>query len=186
MMIFVGRALSKYMKKYVIHILAVPALGPDSVDLPLEKCAAIICTIRTNPYIDNEFKENKLLLDFLDVEDETMDRAFNRIHAGMIINFINNLPDEVSDLYVCCSKGGSRSPACAAALLRMSGRSDMDVWQNPFYTPNTLVYKTLCREYGIYVSDEMVKTYCEINDLAYKMAQKNGNAGEYERWQILF
>ena len=176
----------RYIKQYVIHILAVPALGPDAVDLPLDKCAAIICTIRTNSFIDNAFGDNKLILNFLDVEDETMDGAFNRIHARKIINFINNLPDDVSDLYICCSKGGSRSPGCAAAILRMSGRSDMDVWLNPYYTPNTLVYKTLCREYGIPVSDEMVKRYCEMNDLAYKEAKVKGNAGKYERWQILF
>lgn len=39
------------IRKYVIHILAVTALNNDAVDLPLEKCAFILCTSRTNRLI---------------------------------------------------------------------------------------------------------------------------------------
>ena len=75
-----------------------------------------------------------------------------------IIRFLRQLPKSVTDLYVCCSKGGSRSPAVAAAVLRMSGRSDKAVWDNPYYVPNWLVYQSLV---------------------------KNGGVSEYERWQII-
>ena len=105
--------------------------------------------------------------------------------AIVIIKFISNLPECITDLYICCSKGGSRSTGCAAALMLMSNRSDDDVWKNPYYTPNYLVFRELCREFGIDMSDEAVSDRLRINDEAYKTAQKNKNAGKYERWQIL-
>ena len=176
----------KYIKKYPLHILAVPALCYDIFDIPMYQCAVIICTGRSNAFIENEIRKNKLVLDFLDVEDEKLPGAFTRWDARKITSFIRDLPDEVSDIYVCCSKGGSRSAGCAAALLRMSGRSDKDVWRNPYYTPNTLVYKILCREFGILMPDIFVWILCRINDRAYKKAQKKKSSGKYERWQILF
>lgn len=178
--------MNHQLKKYVIHILAVPALTYDVFDIPLENCAFIICTNRSNYTIDNIIQKNKLVLDFLDVEDADLPRAFNRGHARKIIQFLLNLPSNVSDIYVCCSKGGSRSAGCAAALLKMSGRNDKKVWLNPYYTPNILVYKILCREYGIFMPDWRVDLLNKLNEWAFRKAQKKGNSGKYERWQILF
>ena len=95
-----------------------------------------------------------------------------------------NLPDEVTDLYVCCSKGMSRSAAVAAALLRMSGRSDDPVWLNPYYVPNILVYYVLCKEAGIPITPDQVLFKQKQNEEAYKKLQQ-GVPCEYERWQIL-
>ena len=110
------------IKKYTIHILAVPALQPGVFDLPPERNAVIICTGRTNSYIDNYIKKNKLVLNFPDYEDPGLVGSFNGAHARVIIRFVRSLPKTVTDVYVCCSKGGSRSAAVAAALLRMSER----------------------------------------------------------------
>ena len=174
------------MKKYVIHILAVPAVSGKVFDIPYSNCAIILCTSRSNAFIDS-IRCEKLVLDFLDVEDRRHDRAFDRACASTIISFINKLPANISDLYVCCSKGGSRSAGCAAALMLMSGRSDRDVWRNPFYTPNTLVFRLLCQEYGIFMPMIFVRWRKWINERSFKKAQKrNGDTGEYERWQILF
>ena len=94
------------------------------------------------------------------------------------------LPDEVTDLYVCCSKGQSRSAAVAAALLRMSGRSDDPVWLNPYYNPNTLVYYRLCREAGILVTPLEVQIKRKQNEKAYLDLQE-GKPTKFERWQII-
>ncbi len=173
-----------YIKKYVIHILAVTAISESVFDIPLEDCAMITLTTRTTPGL-NRIKIRKLVVDIQDVESTELYGAFTREHARMIIKFISNLPECITDLYICCSKGGSRSTGCAAALMLMSNRSDDDVWKNPYYTPNYLVFRELCREFGIDMSDEAVADRLRINDEAYKTAQENKNAGKYERWQIL-
>ena len=172
------------LRKYVIHILAIGAINCDTFDLPPEQNAIIVCTDRDNKYLSLCLPENILIINFPDVENDKYPGAFNRAHARKIIKFVSNLSDDVTDIYVCCSKGGSRSPAVAAALLRMSGRSDKDVWYNPYYVPNTLVYLRLCREYGFLTNKFTVWIRNLINKIAFSMVQK-GKQTKYERWQIL-
>lgn len=74
--------------------------------------------------------------------------------------------------------------AVAAALLRMSGRSDDPVWLSPFYCPNTLVYYILCREAEIPVSQIEVWIRKQQNRRAYLRARR-GKPSKYERWQII-
>ena len=105
-------------------------------------------------------------------------------YARVIIKFVRRLPKTVTDIYVCCSKGGSRSAAVAAALLRMSGRSDAPVWDNPYYVPNTLVYYRLCREFGLPVTRLSVWLKNRRNQRAYRKLQR-GEPCKYERWQII-
>ena len=174
------------IKPYTLHILGIRAMSADVFDLPPENNAVIVCCKRDNAFISEELDPNKVLwINFPDVEDRHYPDAFNRIHARIIIQFIYGLPDSVTDIYICCAKGGSCSPAVAAALLRASGRSDRDVWEKPFYNPNTLVYLRLCREFGLKTNG--LSTYCRkwINERAYKKAQKEKGSVKYERWQIL-
>lgn len=152
--------------------------------MPPERNAVIICTGRTNSYIDNYIKKNKLVLNFPDYEDPGLFGSFNGAHARVIIRFVRSLPKTVTDVYVCCSKGGSRSAAVAAALLRMSGRNDASVWDNPYYVPNKLVYYRLCREYGLFVTRLSVWIKTGRNHRAYRRLQQ-GEPCKYERWQII-
>ena len=172
-------------KKYAIHILPVPAIEADAFELPMEKNALISCTERTNRFLSGDDISYKLILPFPDVETADYPGAFNGAHAREIIKFIRNLPDCVTELYVCCSKGGSRSTALAAAILKASGRKDSDVWKNPFYVPNKLVYKRMCNELGFFMPEIAVRLKSIDNERQYKKAQERGNAGKYERWQIL-
>ena len=172
------------IRKYTIHILAITAFKPGIFDLPPQRNAIILCTNRENRYLKYQVKQNKLTLNFLDVEDPHVIGAFNGGHARAIIRFIRRLPKTVTDIYVCCSKGGSRSPAVAAALLRMSGRSDKPVWLNPYYVPNTLVYYILCREAGVPISQFEVWIKKQQNRKAFLRA-KRGKPSKYERWQII-
>ena len=172
------------LKKYIIHILAITAIDDETFYLPAEQIAIIVCTNRTNKAIYKLRSENILVMDFPDVEDKKYPGAFSRAHARRIIRFLKGLSDDVTDIYVCCSKGGSRSPAVAAAILKMSGRKDTDVWKNPYYVPNSLVYLRLCREYGLAVTRLSVRLLTGRNRRAFKRAQK-GKPCKYERWQIL-
>ena len=172
------------LKRYAIHVLPVPAIGPDVFDTPWEKNAIICCAEQTNRFLEGGHLRHKLILPFLDVEDKTVPGAFNGAHARAIIRFLQSLPDSVTDIYFCCSKGGSRSPALAAAILRASGRSDADVWRNPFYVPNTLVYFRMRRELGRYIPYFAVLRKKRMNEKQFRKAKRRGDPGEYERWII--
>lgn len=175
------------LKRYAIHILAVPAIDADVFDLPMKQNALISCTNkRTTDFLNGEEIIHKLIMEFPDEEDHRIPGTFNDVHARVIIRFLNDLPDSVTDLYVCCSKGQSRSAGLAAALLLGSGRKDFDVWMNPFYVPNALVFRKMCNGLGIFMPRILVRLKKTMNAYAYRKAQKIGNAGEYERWQILF
>ena len=78
-----------------------------------------------------------------------------------------------------------RTEAVAAAVLRMSGRSDKPVWENPFYVPNRLVYQVICKEFGLFAPDWYIKKLVDLNRQCYLNAAKQGNSGKYERWQII-
>ena len=173
------------LKKWRIHILSTNGLKPGVFEYPLERNAFLICTDRSNSFLKNTLTENKLVIPFPDAEDKRYPGCFNGAHARKIIRFLQEPPDDITDIYVCCSKGGSRSPATAAAILKMSGRSDKDVWLNPYYVPNILVYERLCREFGIFMPHILVLLKLLANNISFFWSQKKGNSGKYERWQIL-
>lgn len=173
------------IRKYIIHILSIPAIGPEAIDIPMSRCAIIACTERDNKYLNMFPERQRCIVPFADVEDKNHPMAIRGAHARLIIRFLRNLPEEVTDLYVCCSKGGSRSPAVAAAVLRMSGRSDKPVWENPYYVPNKLVYQVICKEFGLFAQNWYVKRLVELNWQCYMRAARYGSSGKYERWQII-
>lgn len=173
----------KEIKKYTIHILAVPAMTEEAFDIPHGQCAIIRLCERSNEFLDST-DILQLAFNVSDVEDAGVPGSMTSAHARLILRFIEELPEKVTDIYVCCSKGGSRSAGCAAALMLISGRSDMSVWENPFYTPNTLVFYRICNEFGLDISWEDVIARAAINEKAYTDAQANG-ASNYERWEIL-
>ena len=172
------------IKKYPLHILSVSALSWGVIDIAEDEAALIVLTERTNPFLEST-GIRKLVVDFQDVEDLKAEGAFTAARADRIIDFIEALPATVTDLYICCSEGVSRSAGCAAALLLMSGRSDRDVWRNPFYRPNGLVFSLLCREAGIFMPKFSVWLRKAANASAFRTAQRRHSAGKYERWQIL-
>ena len=169
------------LKRYCIHVLPIRAVNSETFDLPKEYNAIIICAETDNQFIYSCEPENTLKMNFRDVENKSAPNAFNKADAERIINFVLNLPNEVADIYVCCSQGISRSPAIAAFLLKASGRNDMVVWGNPYYLPNTLVYALLCQEYGIRSS---LKVRRIVNKRAFRSIQKGTR--KYERWEILY
>ena len=87
-----------------------------------------------------------------DLDYECPGRSFSRVEAAAFADFVKNL--EADTLYCCCDAGESRSPAVAAAVMRYFGLDDMQVWQNPHYHPNMLVFAMLADALGAAVSDE--------------------------------
>lgn len=174
------------LKNYTLHILPVSAVNAEAFDLPDEKNALIVCTAQTNKYIDSFPSENKLIISFPDISDSSRPGTFSNVHARVVISFVKGLSCNVSDIYICCSQGSSRSTAVAAALLKMSGRSDAPVWRNPYYNPNPLVYRLLCKAYGVFMPRCIVKFKSLINRIEFRRTKK-GHAKDtkYERWEII-
>ena len=140
-----------------------------------EKTAAILCSSYEIDVKKLEKFPNKLVLYFDDV-CEVRNNAFNKDIATKIKLFVSNLSSEITDMYICCDSGESRSSAICAALMKLQKQDEMTIWKNPYYHPNILVYKLLCNELGIKVSrlGLMYREYINKNALRKKI-NKNRN-----------
>ena len=114
-----------------------------------------------------------------------MEGAITSEHADTIRNFLFNLSEEITDLYISCDGGDSRSPAIAAAVMRLIGRDEQRVWRNPYYTPNILVYYVLCESFGVPVMWDDALERRRINEESYRLAQRLNGDTEYKRWEVL-
>ncbi len=111
-----------------------------------------------------------LILSFDDIVDGDNCRAFNRKFAEEIFSYIKSLPSDTEVLYVCCDSGESRSSAITASLLKIYGKGDMAVWENPRYHPNPLVYRLMCEEAGVILSDGEIAEKVALNENALTKA----------------
>ena len=166
-----------------MHILPVSAIKPDLLDIDLKNTALIVCSDDNNPFI--KMFPYRLIIPFIDTTIKDRIGSITRRQAKELLDFWDNRPSDVTDLYICCTEGVSRSPAVAAAILRMSEKSDNPIWNNPYYSPNTLVYQTLCREAGVFAPSWYLWMLKTNSIFRYKISKARGNTGKYERWQII-
>jgi len=109
--------------------------------------AAIFCT-------DALFKAPELrklphrYLQFIDTEDPNKSSAFTWEQAVVLRDFLANLPEQITTLYCCCDWGQSRSAGLAAACMTALGQDCEWVFRCSAYSPNILVYATLCEALG--------------------------------------
>lgn len=144
--------------KRLYQILAEGAMG---------NCGAIISSaseidaekVRCIPYVFRQYE---------DLDYACPGRSFSKTDAAVFADFVKNL--EVEILYCCCDAGESRSPAVAAAVMRYFGLDDMQVWENPHYHPNLLVFAMLADALGAEVSDEEKDYRFYINRKAFRDA----------------
>lgn len=131
-----------------------------------ETTAAILCSSYEIDIKKLEKFPNKLVLYFDDV-CEVRSNAFNKEIATKIKLFVSSISNEITDMYICCDSGESRSSAICAALMKLQKQDEMTIWRNPHYHPNVLVYKLLCNELGIKESrlGLMYKEYINKNAL---------------------
>lgn len=128
--------------------------------------AIIVCTSNTSA--PEQFsiypKELLTILIFFDITDARSNMSINEEQAKSICDFANKAyQNKISDLYVCCDSGESRSAAVAAAIIRFysKGRSyrfriakeEKKIWSNPAYHPNTYVYKMVCNAFSMKTSN---------------------------------
>ena len=135
-----------------------------------EKAVAIIASsynVRENKLSQ---LNSRLILSFDDIPQSNQLTSFNKTLAKDIHSFVDNLPADMDILYVCCDSGESRSSAMAAAIMRYFGEDDMQIWKNPHYHPNPLVYNLLCEEFGIVLADSETEGKVAINKKAFSDA----------------
>ena len=103
-----------------------------------------------------------------DLDYECPGRSFSQMDATAFADFVKNLEADV--LYCCCDAGESRSPAVAAAVMRYFGLDDLQIWRNPHYHPNLLVFEMLAAALGAAVSDEEKDFRFYTNQKAFRDA----------------
>ena len=160
--------------KYKIHIAPIKRLlYPKSSAYDHNHCAAILCSSDFSQITKKIPFRYFICLEFQDTDDPTNEYSFNSVQTKELTRFLSELPADITDLYIACDAGCSRSPAIAAALLRASHRSDRTIWKNPRYYPNPLVYKAVCKAYHLYTPKIMVNLQVRINREAYRKVQRN-------------
>ncbi len=170
-------------KHFLIHILPEAALKKELLEVDSTTMAVIFCSDEKNSY--SELKPIMLVVSFSDTTSRDQADAISTEQAREIISFVKSLPADIQDLYISCSAGQSRSPAIAAAVIRMYGRNDDAIWNNPFYTPNTLVYQVICQEAGLFAPQCYVEKLKQRNDMCFRRAKENGFSCGYEQWEII-
>lgn len=165
-----------------IHVLPIKGLSDEVIENI--STSAVIAISSVPERLGRVGLYNWCALSFADVENPDMKDAFTINHATLIKNFILELPSILTDLYICCDSGESRSPAIAAVLLILSGRSDDCVWNNPFYKPNLLVYRVMCKAFGIIITEEELFAKKQQNEQALSNAIESADVHNFKRWEI--
>lgn len=173
------------LRKFRIHICPIKGIPWERIH-DNEKSAIVICsTTNLSSQYEDVSPERLCAVGFADVTDPELPLAIKEEHAAMIRGFILQLSPEISDLYLSCDCGESRSPAVAAAIITAVGAPDDMVWQNPFYHINTLVYRCVCRAFGINMDAKDIIRKKSINELAFRNAMKKQSDLGFSRWQTL-
>lgn len=150
-----------------IQICPIKRLYQTLAEGPIGKCGAIISSA-------SEIEISRLqgityvFRQYEDLDYECLERSFSQTDAAAFADFVKNLEADV--LYCCCDAGESRSPAVAAAVMRYFGLDDMQVWKNPHYHPNMLVFEMLADALGAAVSDEEKDFRFYTNQKAFRDA----------------
>lgn len=185
------------IKKYNIHILPIKHLVIENISQYVPNQIALIVSTSCCDSFSHTVMYGKsvstvlpsfahyLVLSYQDISNPDAMDVFDRIKADDVRRFISSMDESVTELYICCDSGESRSPAMAAALLLASERSDRPIWLNHHYHPNPLVFRELCRGYGIPQPNVLISAKTFLNRKAYKLAQLKRGKAKYKLWEIL-
>lgn len=171
-------------KRFILHVMPIKGLSEQSIENK-ETSALIACSSRPVRLRRALFSNHFCALSFADVSEPDLHNAMQEGHAALIRDYFLGLSDNIADLYICCDSGESRSPAIAAAILTVSGLSDDCIWRNPFFVPNTLVYKKVCCAFGIPQPETVVVEKKQLNQQAYRNAQHHQDTLGFCRWPII-
>lgn len=152
--------------KFNLHVLPIKEIEQAVISLAPESYAVIVCSNYEYNFKRAECARHWLGMTFADLTDSARPDTFKPEHGMILRRFLENLPDDVTDLFICCESGESRSPAVAAALMLASGRKDKEIWQNPHYHPNQSVFQLVCRSFGVFMPSVFVWFRTRMNRTA--------------------
>lgn len=164
-----------------IQIWPIKRLYQILADGNTDKCGAIISSASK---IDTAklYGVSYVFRQYEDLDYECPGRSFSQTDAAAFAEYAKSLVNAVDTLYCCCDAGESRSPAVAAAVMRYFGLDDMQIWRNPHYHPNMLVFEMMTNVLGAEVSDEEKEFRFYTNQKAFQDAirnQKRRRCSEY-------
>lgn len=167
-----GKTTKRQFKRFKIQICPIKEMYLIAKHINLDNAAVIMCS--SYPIEEEKVSriKNKLCLEFDDTTIIKSPRAFNIDIAKRIRTFIDSLDEDTIVLYVCCNSGESRSTALSAAIMRYVKMNDKDIWGNPYYHPNPLVYKLQCKAFGVYITKLGVYRRNRMNKIALKRKMK--------------
>lgn len=116
---------------------------------------------------------NVCLVHFADTEHEDHPDAISSMHIHRIKNFLDFKDGENGTLIIACDEGRSRSPALAAAILRIYGQEDDYIWKDTSKRPSWLVYKKVLEYYDQYESIDKLKDVLSRSPEIYRYYRKN-------------
>ena len=67
--------------------------------------------------------------------------------AKKVVDFVNKWWDKVDVIIVHCNAGISRSSGVCAGIMKCFTGDDSQIYDNPYYHPNTLCYNLILQEY---------------------------------------
>lgn len=112
----------------------------------------------------------------MDFDYESL-RSFSAEYAAAFARFVKDLDKDITDLYICCDAGESRSPAIAAGIHRWLGQSDSYIWESPTYHPNMLCFLRMLEALNLGITDEEVDALIQTNQSAFKKAVQQAKSG---------
>ncbi len=111
-------------------------------------CISIATTPNEFVRIHKRNRRGLLQLAFADIEQPIPGYTlFNDDHAHDILDFVTGHWRKIETLMIHCEAGLSRSPAVAAAILRLKRRNADEFYDDP-YIPNPWVYRVLLEVAG--------------------------------------
>ena len=132
-----------------------------------KKTIAVLLSMEEAEHLKLKPLDAYLKVEVFDTELEDKPFSFNFGEALKIKEFLDEKND-FERLYVCCDSGESRSTAVAAAVMRYYGKNDKEIWINPHYHPNMLVYREQCRAFGKRAPKLKLRYLKRINDKALR------------------
>ena len=140
-------------------------------NLPDRKTIAILLSMEDVGHPNLKLLDAFHKVEVFDTEIEHNPFSFSYTKGLGVKEFLEKESD-FERIYVCCDSGESRSTAMAAAIIKYYGKSDKEIWKNPNYHPNSLVYKQQLYAFGIKVNKLRLKYLKYINNEALKKAIK--------------
>ena len=120
------------LRMFRIHICPIKGIPWEKV-YENEKTALVICSTSSACCLNDKISPERVcVVEFADVTDSLLPLSIRKEQALRIRGFILQLDPEISELYICCDSGESRSPAIAAAILTAAGLPDDVIWRNPY------------------------------------------------------